>query len=56
MKHDNFFSISPVLDGKMLDINVTKLFSGDTVVDHIDGRHSVFVKWGEAIFGGSLIQ
>ena len=45
MLHDNIsVGIRPVLNGKMLDINVTRLFSGDTVVDHIDGRRIVFVK------------
>ena len=34
MSHDNFFRIVtvPVLDGKMLDINVLRLFSQDRVV------------------------
>ena len=39
MPHDDFFGISPVLDSKMLDVHVTRLFSGDMVVDHIEGRH-----------------
>ena len=33
----------PVLDGKM-DINVTRKFGRDTVVDHVDSRHVVFVE------------
>ena len=35
--HNNLF-------GKMLDINVTRPFSRDTVVDHVDGRYIGFFK------------
>ena len=44
MSHDNVLGIVPVLDGKMLDINMARPFSRDTVVDHIDNRHAVFKK------------
>jgi len=40
--HDNVASILPILDGKMLDVDVTRTFRGNTGVDHFDGRHVVF--------------
>ena len=46
MAHDNILGFSPILDGKMLNLNMTRTFSGDTVVDHIDSRHVVFVERG----------
>ena len=45
MLHNNFFGMGPVLDGKMLNINVATRLNRDKVVDHIDSRHVVFVKW-----------
>ncbi len=41
--HDNVLRVLPVLDGKVLDINVTRTFRRDLGVDHIDSRHIVFV-------------
>ena len=41
--HDNVASFFPILDGKVLDINVTGALSGDTGVDHIDGRLIVLI-------------
>ena len=41
MLHDNIFGVHPVLKSKVLDINVARTFSGDTVVGHIDSEHSV---------------
>ena len=49
MSHDNVLGFGSVLDGKVLNINMTRTFSGDTVVDHIDGRHVVFIEWGWTI-------
>ena len=34
VRHNKVFGISLVLDGKMLVINVTRLFSRDTFLDH----------------------
>ena len=42
--HDNVACIFPVLDGKMLDIDVTRAFGGDLGVDHVDGRLVVGVE------------
>ena len=44
MSHDNIFGIGPILDGKMLDINMARLLSGGMVVDHIDSRHVIFIE------------
>ena len=43
---DNVASILPILNGKMLDINVTGALGRDASVDHVDSRHVVFVDWG----------
>ena len=42
--HDNVSCIFPVLNGKMLDINVSRAFGGDLGVDHVDGRLVVGVE------------
>ena len=39
--HDKVASFLPVLDGKMLDVDVTGAFGGHTGIDHVDGRHVV---------------
>ena len=49
MSHDDIFGFGPILNGKILDINMARTFSGDTVVDHIDSRHIVFIEWGWTI-------
>ena len=36
MSHDNILGIGPILNGKVLDINMARLLKGDTVIDHID--------------------
>ena len=56
MLHGDFLGIDPVLDGQMLDINVARPFSRDTVVDHIDSRHVVFVKWSKAMLWVSIFE
>ena len=35
--HDNISSIFPVLNGKMLDVNVAGTLGGHLGVDHVDG-------------------
>ena len=56
MSHNDILGFSPVLNGKVLDINMTRMFSGDTVVDHIDCRHVVFVEWGHTILWVAKFQ
>ena len=56
MAHDNIFSFGPILNGKMLNVNMTRLFSGDTVVDHVDGRHVVIIEWCGAILRVSNLR
>ena len=51
MAHDDIFGVGPILNGKVLNINMTRTLSGDTVADHIDCRHVVFVEWGQTIGG-----
>ena len=36
--HDEGASVFPVLDGEVLDVDVAGALSGDTRVDHVDGR------------------
>ena len=49
LSHDNVFGFGSILNGKMLNINMMRMFSGDTVIDHIDSRHVVFIKWSGTI-------
>ena len=56
MSHDDIFGFGPILNGKILDINMTRTLSGDTVVDHIDGRHIVFIEPGWIILRVSKFQ
>ena len=46
MSHDNILGFGPILNGKVLYIYMMGTFSGDTVVNHIDSRHIVFIEWG----------
>ena len=41
--HFNVSSSFPVLDGKVLDVNVTGAISGNLVVDHKNSRHVILV-------------
>jgi len=41
--HDNVASLLPILNGKVLDINVTGTLSKNTSINHLDSRHVVFV-------------
>ena len=43
MAHDDVAGVVPILNGKMLDVNVTRAFGGNASVDHFDSRHVVFV-------------
>ena len=46
MNQENFEVAFPFLDGKVLDGNVAGAISGDRGIDHVDGRHVVFVDGG----------
>ena len=39
--HDNVAGIFPVLNGKVLDVNVAGALGGDLRVNHVDGRFVV---------------
>jgi len=41
--HDNVASLLPVLNSKVLDINVTRTLGRNTSIDHLGSRHVVFV-------------
>jgi len=41
--HDNVASLLPILNGKVLDINVMRTLSRNTSINHLDSRHVVFV-------------
>ena len=56
MSHDDIFGFGPILDSKVLGINMARTFSGDMVVDHIDCRHVVFIEWGWTILWVSKFQ
>ena len=56
MSHDYILGFGPVLNGKILNINMARAFSGDTVVDHVDGRHVVFIEWGRTILRVSKFE
>ena len=43
VSHDNVASILPVLDGKVLDVNVTRSLSRNSSIDHFDRGHVVLV-------------
>ena len=40
ISHDNVASILPVLDGKVLDVNVTRALSRNSSIDHFDRGHA----------------
>ena len=52
----NFFGFGPVLDGKMLDVNVTKPCNRDTVVDQFYSKHIAFVKGSRAVLAMAQFQ
>ena len=39
--HDNVAGVLPVLNGKVLDVNVARALGGDLRVNHVDGRFVV---------------
>ena len=43
MAHDNVTLFTPILDGKVLNINMTGSLSRDTIIDHIDSGHIIFI-------------
>ena len=44
MLHDDIFGVGPILNGKVLNINMARTFSRDTIIDHIDSGHIVFIE------------
>ncbi len=44
--HDNGTAFFPILDGKVLDVNVTRALGGDLGVDHFEGGSIFNVDWG----------
>ena len=44
MSEDNIAGFTPVLDGKMLNIDVTRPFCGYTMIDHVNHRNIVSIK------------
>ena len=44
MLHINFICFSPVLDGEVLDVDVTRTLGWNAAADHVDRRHIVNVK------------
>ena len=56
MAHDYILGFGPIVNGKVLDINMVRVFSGETVIDHIDRRHLVFLKWCGTILWLSNFQ
>ena len=56
MPHNDILRFGPLLNCIMLDINMTRAFSRDTVVDHIDSRHIVFIERSGAILWVSKFQ
>ena len=56
VSHDNFLSIGPVFDGKMLHIDMSRLLSGDKAFDHIGSGHVVFIAWSGTNLWVSEIQ
>ena len=44
--HNKVTTVLPILNGKGLDINKTRAFSGDTGVDHVDGRLVITMNGG----------
>ena len=49
MSHYNILGFGPILNSKVLDINMLRVFSSETVIDHIDSGHVVFVEWCRAV-------
>ena len=43
--HNDIARCFPVLDGKVLNVNVSGAIRRNVVVDHEDSRHIVFVDW-----------
>ena len=48
VSHDDVAVSFPILDGKVLDVNVAGAFGRDTGIDDRDGRHVVFVDGSRA--------
>ena len=45
----------PILDGEVLDSNVSGTFCWNTSVDHLDGRFVVAVQWSGSVSGKSEV-
>ena len=48
--HEDVASIFPVLNGKVLDIDVARALGRDASVDHVDGQLVVTVKGGRSLW------
>ena len=44
MLHDDVTSGFPILKSEVLDVDVARSFHGDVGIDHVDGRHVVFIE------------
>ena len=53
--HCDMTVIFPILDGKVLDVNMTGTFSGNTRIDHFDGRLIVAIDVGGSGLGKTKI-
>ena len=49
VSHYNVTSFFPILDGKVLDVNVSGSLGRYFCVDHVDGRHIVFINGSRAL-------
>ena len=51
--HDDVTGVLPVLDGEVLDLDVTRSLGGHTSVDHVNGRLVILVDGGRLGLGES---
>ena len=49
MMHNDVSGIFPILDGKMLNVNMMGLFHWFTGIDNFDGSHIVFIDCSRCI-------
>ena len=54
--HDNVAILFPVLDGKVLDINVPRAIGGVTGIDELNGGLVVLVDWSRAALGETKLM
>ena len=53
---EDMASTSPILDGKVLDVDVTGAFCRASSIDHFDGRFVVFVKNGRSFLSEAKLM